>query len=183
MGAFPARGALAAALLVGATTTFPYSDLRAQGTSEQTDLQYYQSGMIPISIALADDLPYPGTDAVLIRRRAKVPHDLIVIRSTAASEGLLARALFTLYATQSKDSACPSRDGVFRVTDRSGTRPPIWTDQDQASVGRILSRVRGRAPEELPGVGRAKVKRIWVRRFWNEPRERYPFDGGPKSVC
>ncbi len=160
------------------------SSALTQQTSPASDLYYYQQGRVPIIVALVDSVPYPSADAVIIRRRAQVPHDVIVIRSAAASETLLVRAFFTLYTAHFQDSACPSRDAVHRVTERSGTAPPDWSDNDRRGVATLLERLRTRSNAHVSGIGSARAKKVWIRRFWNEPRERYPFgQGGPTSVC
>jgi hypothetical protein len=144
--------------------------------------ELYRQGLIPIGIAVIDEMPYPEASAVLIRRTEQAPHDIILLATASASGELLQQAIFTMYAAHRLDSACPTQPGVIRVSTQSGTQPPLWSSRDAARLRGVLPSLMRRPTQVLDGYGDVRMTELWVRRFWNDPGDIVP-TVPPTGVC
>ncbi len=142
----------------------------------------YRRGFIPIVAAVVDSLPYPGTDAVIQRRAKGPPNDYILMRASAASPELLTEALFTLHAVHRAETACPKRDETLRVGPHTGVPIPLWGDRQAQHTRDVFLELQKSPERALAGVGRARSKVLWVKRFYTWPEAVPP--GGPHvGVC
>lgn len=123
--------------LLGATSGV----LEAQGRRGQ-DLRRTQA-----IIAVPQHFPYPGADAVVLRRTTQLPKDVILLRSERVEAGLLSSAVRTLLALRATFGDDPQSDGVFRVTSSSAP----WTrDQEAKDWAGALASAR---VDSIPGIG------------------------------
>lgn len=147
------------------------------------DARRFRQGLTPVGVALVDDFRYGDTDAVILRRTQATPHDVILLRSSAASGQLLASSIAMLGMVHVQQGACPAANSVVRVRDFEGRRTPEWTERDSVQAEATIRDLRAKALRHVPDVGQARLKRIWVRRYYG-PREPFPGPDGPRtSVC
>jgi hypothetical protein len=108
-------------------------------------------GATPVTLALTNILPRRGMDVRILRRANLMPHDVILIRPSAARAELLARAVQSLQAERHKAGLVPDRDAVVSVEPPSANPPPR-VDEAERWVDYLL-----RATTMwLPGIGPAR---------------------------
>jgi len=171
------------AALLAAPGAIPPTQATAQELSGPAAEAKYRLGLIPIGVALTDEMQYPETNAIVLRRTGRIPHDVIVMRGEAASPELITQSVFTLYAAHRIDSACPSEDMVVRVTAHSGSAPPTWGQADAANLKGVLQRLQRKPLEPFEDLGLARLDVMWVVRFWNAHEGPPRGDGPPPWVC
>lgn len=105
---------------------------------------------VPAQVALVDSLPFPATRAVIVRRTAHEPHDLIMLLRTASVDDFYA-ACATLTKLRLRDGDVPTRDVV--VAARQGPASRSWKDDRDVAARHLLDRLRVSAATALPGLG------------------------------
>jgi hypothetical protein len=108
-------------------------------------------GTTPVALALTNILPRRGMDVRILRRANLTPHDVILIRPSAARAELLARAVQSLQTERHKAGLVPDRDAIVSVEPARATLPPR-VDEAEGWVDSLL-----RATTMwLPGIGPAR---------------------------
>jgi hypothetical protein len=115
---------------------------------------------VPVTVALVPDLESNGTAALIRRRPNALPHDLILLSRATANGERLALAVAYLRTLRKLGGDTAAAVGTFRVReDRMrmsvvhGIRP--HTDG-------VVSRLRGSAMRDVPGVGRVRARDIFL---------------------
>jgi hypothetical protein len=103
---------------------------------------------VPTTVAVVASRPYPGADAVIIRRVSVLPHDLILIYSGVASPEYVAATFHALAVTRARHGDIPDKDRVVRVD------APTRTLKYRATPLMVLEMLRVAVPREVAGFGR-----------------------------
>lgn len=138
----PLLVSLVGLVLAGVSGTFPAA---AQGSAGE-------SARVPIAIVVTDSFPYPNAGAVILRRPAGSPHDVIILPRSDARADALTTAVFHLLILRSREGDFPAQPSTYRVPARLG---PIESMRGETRVAnQVLSRLRtsrARRVPDLPG--------------------------------
>ena len=110
---------------------------------------------VPVTVALVGAKPF-GQGAVVLRRTAPTPSNVIVL-SPNATPWELAAAAVALAGAMERDGDLPSTASMFAV---DGQPNGLTTEIPAAT--RVLARLRQAAESDLPGVGRARTALIYL---------------------
>lgn len=136
------------------------SPLAAQQTKQQG-----RSARVPATIVLADSFPYPGTNAVIIRRRGdatdRARPDIIVLRGSTATTQELSDAIVNLLSVRGGLGDTASSSRILRVHPHPGVseaKPKAVLPWAQ----RVLADLRIAPERQIAGVGRVRAVDIWL---------------------
>jgi|GEM_PF-5375151 len=120
-----------------------------------------RAGSVPVTIAVLEWSAHTeGTEAVIVRRPAQHPADVIVIRENALNPAMLSAALRQLLALRSAMGDEPRMAGTFRV--RRGVRPGEARQDELFLAPRLVRELRRATPRHVDGVGVARAVEISV---------------------
>lgn len=158
--------ALMFAVLLSGTAT----GQQAGPTLTELRRQHEVARRVPVTIALSDQLDAPDSvPALIFRRGATAPHDVILLRRRA-TPGQLAAAVLRLMVIRDRMGDTARTAAAFRLP--NSHRMPRGGTELQA--GRTLARLRGLPPQDVPGVGRVPAVEVYLpsRAMREEARRR-----------
>jgi hypothetical protein len=165
-----ARAALVAVVLSSVTA----SGQQSGPTLDQLRRQQEIARRVPVTIALSDQLPAADSvSAVILRRGATAPRDVILIRPRA-TPGQLAAAVLRLMIIRDRMGDTARTDAAFRLPN-AHRMPKGAAQREELQAGRTLARLRGAPPQDVPGVGRVPALEVYLpsRAMREEARRRH----------
>jgi hypothetical protein len=115
---------------------------------------------VPVTVVLADSFPYTGAAAVIMRRTSEHPRDVIVLPASAGNGARLAAATMHLLIIRDRGGDTASAPGLFRVPEAAANSRLV--QRDIGTAGAVVGRLRTRARESIPGVGRVRATEIYL---------------------
>lgn len=114
-------------------------------------------GYTHVLIAVTDDFPYQGANAVILRRHG-LPYDqdVILVKRAKAQPPLLAEAVLTLQAVRSEFGDLPNADQVVRVNQQRTPRGRV----DEAVEW--LKRIKDAEPGDVRELGTLQYVRVLI---------------------
>ncbi len=119
------------------------------------------SRVVPVTVALVDELSVPNVFGLVLRRHDQTPHDVILLKTSIADGALLTSAVMVLLVSREIDGDMPPASYVLRVTQRNG--PAVWRTSEEQRAQRIVDRARRAVLQEIPGVGLVPAVDIKLR--------------------
>ena len=166
------RGTGAACFLVGLSSAVA-SAQQAGPTMDQLHRQREAARRVPVTIALTDQLDAPDSvPAVILRRSAAAPRDVILIRRRA-TPGQLAAAVLRLMILRDRMGDTARADAAFRLPN-AHRMPKGAAQREELQGGRTLARLRGSPVQDVQGVGRVPALEVYLpsRAMREEARRR-----------
>jgi hypothetical protein len=120
----------------------------------------YPPNTTVVAIAMTNDLPV-ADDVVIVRRTNQKPQDVILVRPSALTGDILARAMQRLHTTRRTFGRLPTQDMTVKVESSGANKPPRASE----AAGWAAS-LRSAKPLNLQGVG--PVPLILVHPFDSE---------------
>jgi hypothetical protein len=116
---------------------------------------------VPATVAIIDRLPGGSSAPYLVLRHAhRDPHDVIVLRASAANAAVLSAAVRDLLAIRSVQGDTASVSSLARVRPRSPTaRGPRY---EFPWAGRVLNQLRAAEPHPLDALGVVRSIEVWL---------------------
>jgi hypothetical protein len=112
------------------------------------------SGVAPVVIVTGSPLP-AGKRAMVLVRRSSVPHELVVLDSTATAEDLAA-SMQTLRALEFSLPAAGRQRDIRAYPSRFEPRKD-WTSAHKQRYAKQVKAVRQAAMRDIPGLGRLRA--------------------------
>ena len=129
----------------------------AMGQSSSTPTHLGDVKRIFALVAVPDTFRYLNTDAVIVRRKATLPHDLILVRPGHADARMIAEAVQTLQAERARHGDVPATNRLVRVrTPRAALR----LLQHAASWAEALNK---KPSVDVAGIGSARAIGLLLR--------------------
>lgn len=128
----------------------------AQGASQQQAAPQ----RVPVTIALADELPDATSPSVILRRPGATPHDVILLRSSTASGKHLSDAIVHLLMVRVLSGDTALKATTMRVVPREGPQGQIR--REYPWVQRVYNDLRKAEAKPLSGVGTVPMVQIWL---------------------
>ncbi len=114
---------------------------------------------VDATVAIADDLPDPSADAVVVRRVNMLPHDVILLSKNHVNDAAMGSGIQALFELRKQMGDIPIKD--VHVSVRASKVPSHWknTAQDKRATEDI-SALKQSPMRQLVGVGRVRSLEI-----------------------
>jgi hypothetical protein len=115
-----------------------------------------QAAAVPVAVGLIPRLPILGANAVVLRRRKQLPHDVILLSEHRLSVGVFGAAVHVLGQDERTRGVLPISDGKIAVTD--SVEPQTWRVGTIARLARWeLDSLVKRPLRTIEGVGAVRA--------------------------
>jgi hypothetical protein len=114
---------------------------------------------LPVAVAIVDTVPLGGTDAVILRRAAGSPRDVILLRRNASVDAL-AGAFATYLAVIKVEPVISVQSKKIIVYQKKG--PASWVNRERKMLAQVHSKLHQEPLTLLEGVGKAAWRTLYV---------------------
>lgn len=113
-----------------------------------------------MTVALVNRLPIRNAPAVVLRRVAITPHDVILLEREMATGEQLSAAIWTLLGARGLNGDTATSNSVLRVGQATGPAP--WRKTETRVAERVVERLRTAAPTYIEGVGSVPAAQLYL---------------------
>jgi hypothetical protein len=131
----------------------PGTSLSAQAGPSQAraNLSTLPAGLVPATVVLVEELPDKHARAVIIRRVAATPQDLILLPKDGATVEALGSSIQALLHTRAKFGDVPTED--MRLVVKKVSKPKHWAEGDLIGARADLERLAASPRRTVDGIG------------------------------
>lgn len=117
---------------------------------------------VAVTVALVNRLPVRNAPAVILRRAAMTPHDVILLEREMATGQQLSAAIWTLLGARGLHGDTASGDAILRVGQATG--PASWRKSETRVSERVVERLLTMPPKDIEGVGAVPATELYLPR-------------------